>query len=69
VSARIPVQRRQKMNSINKTAGIGGVVYILETGTGILSLVLTRPVLGCSDFPASVSLPISPAGNGYDDPG
>ena len=43
------------MNSINKTARIVGVLYIIGTVAGILSLVLTGPVLGGSDFLANVS--------------
>ena len=43
------------MNSINKTAGIVGVLYIIGTIAGILSYVLTGPVLGGSDFLVNVS--------------
>jgi hypothetical protein len=43
------------MNSINKTAGIVGVLYIIGTIAGMLSHVLTRPVLGGSDFLVNVS--------------
>ena len=34
------------MNSINKTARIVGVLYIIGTIAGMLSLVLTGPILG-----------------------
>ena len=43
------------MNSINKTARIVGVLYIIGTVAGMLSHVLTRPVLGGSDFLVNVS--------------
>ena len=43
------------MNSINKTAGIVGVLYIIGTIAGMLSVVLTGPVLGGSDFLVNVS--------------
>jgi hypothetical protein len=43
------------MNSINKTAGIVGVLYIIGTVAGILSFVLTGPVLGGSDVLVNVS--------------
>jgi hypothetical protein len=43
------------MNSINKTARIVGVLYIIGTIAGMLSYVLTGPILGGSDFLVSVS--------------
>jgi hypothetical protein len=43
------------MNSINKTAGIVGVLYIIGTVAGILSLVLTGPILGGEDYLVNVS--------------
>jgi hypothetical protein len=43
------------MNSINKTAGIVGVLYIIGTIAGMLSVVLTGPVLGGPDFLVNVS--------------
>src|SRR5665647_252669 len=43
------------MNSINKTAGIVGVLYIIGTIAGVLSVVLTGPVLGGPDFLVNVS--------------
>jgi hypothetical protein len=43
------------MNSINKTARIVGVLYIIGTVAGMLSHVLTVPVLGGSDFLVNVS--------------
>ncbi len=43
------------MNSINKTAGIVGVLYIIGTIAGMLSYALTGPVLGGSDFLVNVS--------------
>jgi hypothetical protein len=43
------------MNSINKTAGIVGVLYIIGTIAGMLSVVLTGPVLGGPDFIVNVS--------------
>ena len=43
------------MNSINTTARIVGVLYIIGTIAGILSHVLTGPVLGDSDFLVNVS--------------
>ena len=43
------------MNSINKTARIVGVLYIIGTVAGMISHVLTGPVLGGSDFLVNVS--------------
>ena len=43
------------MNSNKKTARIVGVLYIIGTIAGMLSVVLTRPVLGGSDFLVNVS--------------
>jgi len=43
------------MNSINKTARIVGVLYIIGTIAGMLSHVLTGPVLGGSDVLVNVS--------------
>ncbi|MCK9592469.1 MAG: DUF4386 domain-containing protein [Methanoregula sp.] len=43
------------MNSINKTAGIVGVLYIIGTIAGMLSHVLTGPVLGDPDYLVNVS--------------
>ncbi len=43
------------MNSINKTAGIVGVLFIIGTIAGMLSYVLTGPVLGGSDVLVNVS--------------
>ena len=43
------------MNSINKTAKIVGVLYIIGTIAGMLSLVLVGPVLGDPDYLVSVS--------------
>jgi hypothetical protein len=43
------------MNSFNKTARIVGVLYIIGTIAGMLSYVLTGPILGGSDFLVSVS--------------
>ena len=43
------------MNSINKTAGIVGVLFIIGTIAGMLSHVLTGPVLGGSDVLVNVS--------------
>jgi hypothetical protein len=43
------------MNSINKTSGIVGILYIIGTIAGMLSVFLTGPVLGGSDFLVNVS--------------
>ena len=43
------------MNSINKTARIVGVLFIIGTIAGMLSYALTGPVLGGSDFLVNVS--------------
>jgi hypothetical protein len=43
------------MNSNKKTARIVGVLYIIGTVAGLLSVILTRPVLGGSDFLVNVS--------------
>jgi len=43
------------MNSINKTARIVGVLYIIGTIAGMVSLVLTEPILGDPDYLAKVS--------------
>ena len=55
MNAHIPYSKETKMNSINKTARIVGVLYIIGTIAGILSLVLTGPILGDSDYLAKVS--------------
>ena len=43
------------MNSINKTAGIVGVLYIIGTIAGILSVVLTGPFLEGPDYLTKIS--------------
>jgi hypothetical protein len=43
------------MNSFNKTARIVGVLYIIGTIAGMLSFVVTVPILGGSDFLVNVS--------------
>jgi hypothetical protein len=43
------------MNSSNKTARIVGVLYIIGTIAGMLSLILTGPILGDPDYLAKVS--------------
>jgi hypothetical protein len=43
------------MNSINKTAGIVGVLYIIGTVAGILSVVLTGPFLEGPDYLTKIS--------------
>ena len=43
------------MNSINKTAGIVGVLFIIGTIAGMLSYVFTGPVLGDPDYLGKVS--------------
>jgi hypothetical protein len=43
------------MNSIKKTARIVGVLYIIGTIAGMLSLVLTGPILGNPDYLVKVS--------------
>jgi hypothetical protein len=43
------------MNSIKKTARIVGVLYIIGTVAGMLSLVLTGPILGDPDYLVKVS--------------
>jgi hypothetical protein len=44
------------MNSSRKTAMIVGVLYIIGTVAGILSVVLTRPILDSPDYLAAVSV-------------
>jgi hypothetical protein len=48
-------KRRPKMNTYRKTAIIVGVLYIIGTVAGVLSVVVTRPILGASDYLAKVT--------------
>jgi hypothetical protein len=43
------------MNSINKTAGIVGILYIIGTVAGILSVVVTGPFLEGPDYLTKIS--------------
>ena len=44
------------MNANRRTAIIVGVLYIIGTVAGILSVVLTRPILDSPDYLARVSV-------------
>src|SRR5512146_274984 len=52
------------MNTYRKTAVIVGVLYIVGTVAGVLSVVITTPILGAPDYLAQVAANPNPLTTG-----